>query len=200
VADVSGLRIEPVSGSALVPYLEPLADLRMTVFREWPYLYEGSRDYEMRYLDVYVRSPRSLVALAWDGEHCVGATSVLPLAEAEAEMQKPFRERGMPLERYAYFGESMLLAAYRGRGVGVRFFDLREAHARRLGLSHCVFCAVDRPASHPLKPADHVANDAFWSRRGYTRMESVTSEFRWPDVGEPEDSVKQLTFWQRVLA
>ena len=183
MADVSALRIEPVSGSALVPYLEPLADLRMTVFREWPYLYEGSRDYEMRYLDVYVRSPRSLVALAWDGEHCVGATSVLPLAEAEAEMQKP-----------------LLLAAYRGRGVGVRFFDLREAHARRLGLSHCVFCAVDRPASHPLKPADHVANDAFWSRRGYTRMESVTSEFRWPDVGEPEDSVKQLTFWQRVLA
>ena len=197
---MSGLRIEPVSGSALVPYLEPLADLRMTVFREWPYLYEGSRDYEMRYLDVYVRSPRSLVALAWDGEHCVGATSVLPLAEAEAEMQKPFRERGMPLERYAYFGESMLLAAYRGRGVGVRFFDLREAHARRLGLSHCVFCAVDRPASHPRKPVVHIANDAFWSRRGYTRMEGVTSEFRWPDVGEPEDSVKQLTFWQRVLA
>lgn len=194
------LRLESLSGLEISARLAALAEVRMAVFRDWPYLYEGSLDYELRYLDVYVRSPRSLVALVWDGDACVGATSMLPLAEAEAEMQKPFLDHCLPLERYAYFGESVLLPAYRGRGLGVRFFDLREAHASRLGLTHCTFCAVDRPPSHPLKPADYVANDAFWARRGYRRMEGMVSEFRWPDIGESQDSVKRLNFWQRVLA
>lgn len=194
------LRLESLAGAQIRAHLKPLAEVRMAVFRDWPYLYQGSLDYEMRYLDVYVRSPRSLVALVWDDDRCIGATSMLPLCDAEAEMQKPFLDRSLPLERYAYFGESVLLAAYRGRGLGVRFFDLREAHARALGLSHCVFCAVERPSSHPLRPADYTGNDAFWLRRGFRRMDGMVSEFRWPDIGETQVSVKRLTFWQRVLA
>jgi GNAT superfamily N-acetyltransferase len=197
---MSELRIESLSGSAITCQLQALAEVRMTVFREWPYLYEGSLDYEKHYLDVYLRCPRSLVVLVWDGERCIGATTMLPLMDASADAQKPFVEQGLPLERYAYFGESVLLPAYRGRGIGVQFFEHRERHARTLGLTHCTFCAVERPVTHSLKPADYVPNDAFWTHRGYQKLDAVTAEFSWPDIGETQSTTKRMIFWQRVLA
>ena len=37
----------------LESYLEDLAQLRIKVFRAFPYLYDGSIDYEMSYLETY---------------------------------------------------------------------------------------------------------------------------------------------------
>ena len=36
--------------------VEQVAALRITVFREWPYLYDGSVDYEARYLSAFAAS------------------------------------------------------------------------------------------------------------------------------------------------
>jgi GNAT superfamily N-acetyltransferase len=193
------LRIESLRGAEIARRLDPLASLRIVVFREWPYLYGGTRDYEAKYLDTYIRCPRSLAVLVWDGEQCVGASTVLPLAEAEAEAQQPFREGGHDLAAIDYFGESVLLRPYRGRGLGVRFFELREAHARELGLSTCAFCAVDRAADDPRKPAGYTGNEAFWTRRGYRRAPEIATSFSWPDIGQTEFTAKSMTFWLRRL-
>ena len=50
------LEIQVVSGQGLLPYVEAVAKLRMTVFREYPYLYDGSREYEQRYLQTYIEA------------------------------------------------------------------------------------------------------------------------------------------------
>lgn len=196
---MSELRVAALRGADIALKLEALADLRITVFREWPYLYEGSADYERQYLQPYLQSPQSLAILVWEAERCIGASTVLPLSDAEAPARQPFIEKGYALERIAYFGESVILRSYRGRGLGVKFFELREAHARELGLSICAFCSVDRPADHPARPADHVSNDAFWTRRGYRKLPALTASFSWPDIGEAHSSEKTLTFWLREL-
>jgi GNAT superfamily N-acetyltransferase len=196
---VAELRIESLRGEQIASQRDALAALRIEVFRDWPYLYEGSLDYEMRYLDTYMRAPNSLVLLVWDGAQCVGASTTVPLAEADPAMQLPFKLSRLPLDRIAYFGESLILRSHRGRGLGVKFFELREAHARELGLDRCAFCAVDRPADHPLRPADYVPNDAFWSRRGYRRVPELCASYRWTDIGEAESSEKPMTFWMRSL-
>lgn len=193
------VRIDCLRGEQVNAHLQGLAELRITVFREWPYLYEGSLDYERRYLDTYVRCPDSLVVLVRDGDRCVGASTVLPLVDAEPDMQAPFAERGMAIETLAYFGESLLLRDWRGRGLGVKFFDLREAHARSLGLSQATFCAVQRPDDHAARPADHVPNDAFWNRRGYAPVPGLHCHYHWPDVGESSPSSKPMQFWIRSL-
>lgn len=193
------LRSELLRGADIARQLEALADLRITVFREWPYLYEGSADYERQYLQPYLQSPRSLAVLFRDGEPCVGASTVLPLADAESAAQQPFLEQGYDVTRIAYFGESVILREYRGRGLGVKFFELREAHARELGLSVCTFCSVDRPGEHPARPRDYVPNDAFWTRRGYRKTPRLKASFSWPDIGEEASTAKTLTFWLREL-
>src|SRR5690242_19351414 len=47
------IRIERATGAAIEGYLDVLAALRIRVFREYPYLYDGSLAYEQEYLASY---------------------------------------------------------------------------------------------------------------------------------------------------
>jgi GNAT superfamily N-acetyltransferase len=118
-------------------------------------------------------------------------------ADAFAE---PFRARGYDVDHIFYFGESVLLREYRGQGIGHAFFDQREAHARGLGgYTHATFCAVVRPSDHPMKPANYVPLDAFWQRRGYTRMDGLVGSFSWRDIGDAGETAKPMQFWMKAL-
>ncbi|HSW13908.1 MAG TPA: GNAT family N-acetyltransferase [Solimonas sp.] len=193
------LTVDLLRGADIARHIDQLAQLRISVFREFPYLYDGTAEYEARYLQTYVGTPRSLIVLVRDGDRAVGASTCLPLAEAHAEMREPFLAAGLPLQDYHYFGESLLLRDYRGRGLGVRFFEERERHAQELGLHQATFCAVERAADHPLRPSGYAPNDAFWSHRGYQRDAALQCHMSWPDIGETGSSEKTLVFWRRSL-
>ncbi len=187
-------------GQEIAPHIDDLARLRIEVFRAFPYLYEGSTDYERNYLATYARSPESLFVLAVDGENVVGVSTGMPMDHETGAFRKPFVEDGWDPSRLFYFAESVLLPSYRGRGIGVRFFEEREAYARSLGrFGHCCFCAVERPADHPLRPAGYVPLHAFWNKRGYVHQPRLRTEFSWRDIGADEESAKPMSFWMKEL-
>ena len=192
--------VKTFSGAQIAPYLDAVAALRIAVFRDWPYLYAGDRDYEKHYLATYAKSPESLFVLAFDGERVIGASTGIPLADETAAFQKPFADRGIALGDVFYFGESVLLRDYRGHGLGHRFFDEREGYARRLGrFVLTAFCAVERGADDLRRPADYRGNDAFWSKRGYARQEDMFCELDWQEIGAAQPSLHRLRFWLRPL-
>jgi GNAT superfamily N-acetyltransferase len=183
--------------AAVVP---ALARLRIQVFRDWPYLYDGSLDYEQEYLAKFSESPGSVIVAAYDGDEIVGAATASPMVGHADEFAEPLRQRGYDIAHIFYCGESVLLKAYRGHGVGHAFFDHREAHGRALGgFAHVTFCSVVRPDDHPLKPADYVPLDAFWTRRGYARISGLMASFTWKDVDQPDKTAKSLQFWMKPL-
>lgn len=188
----------PYFGADITPVLSAVAALRIAVFREFPYLYDGTLAYEEEYLSTYAASPQCLVAVARDGDQIVGAATAMPLALAE-EAAAPFAAAGHDLSRVYYFGESVLLPAYRGRGLGHQFFDHREAAARRFGFDLAAFCAVVRPEDHPARPAQYVPHDAFWIKRGFTRRPELVAHFSWRDLGDPDETLKPLVFWTKPL-
>lgn len=191
--------VRRLTGPQVQPYLAQVACLRIAVFREWPYLYEGDMDYEREYLSTYTRSPDSVFVLAFDGEEVVGASTGVPLAHEEPAFREPFLARGIDVERVFYCGESVLLPRYRGRGLGHAFFDHREDHARGLGrFDRIAFCAVDRAADDPRRPAGHRGNEAFWRKRGYARQPGMTMHLDWPEPGAG-GTAHPLTFWLREL-
>ena len=197
---MSGVTIERVHGSDVLPYLDALASLRINVFREFPYLYEGSREYESDYLRSYARCPRSTVVLARAGERVVGASTAMPLPDHGEEGIVPALENAGFAPRYVYyFGESVLLADYRGQRIGHAFFDQREASARDYGMRVAAFCAVERPADHPARPEGYVSHDAFWEKRGYERRPDITASFSWHDIGAEEATAKPMVFWVKEL-
>ncbi|MED5390037.1 MAG: GNAT family N-acetyltransferase [Pseudomonadota bacterium] len=196
---MSHVEIRPVTGFSVEPWLDELAQLRIEVFRDFPYLYNGNLDYERRYLDRYAQSDRSVFVLALEFNRLIGAATALPLLEADAEFQAPFRQLGAELGSVFYFGESVLLKPYRGEGIGHRFFDLREQYAADFGFLHTAFCAVTRPQDHPARPADYRPLDDFWRGRGYFPQNQLIAHFDWTDVGESSPSRKALQFWLHSL-
>jgi len=62
------LEARVLTGAALEARLDEVARLRIAVFRDWPYLYEGSMDYERSYLSTYRTSPGAILVGAFDGD------------------------------------------------------------------------------------------------------------------------------------
>lgn len=191
------LAIRTLAPSEVHAYVDAVAALRVAVFREYPYRYEGSTAYERDYLSHYARSERAIVVLAEDGGRVVGAATGLPLPDADAAFRAPFERARIPTDEVFYFGESVLLPAYRGRGAGHRFFDERERHAARSGFRRTAFCAVDRPEDDPHRPEDYRPLDGFWKRRGYRRRSDLVAEFDWREIGDTRERTHRLTFWLR---
>ncbi|MDR0810374.1 MAG: GNAT family N-acetyltransferase, partial [Gemmobacter sp.] len=185
--------------AALDAALDDVARLRITVFRDWPYLYDGTLEYERDYLQTYRDSPGALLVGAFDGERLVGASTGTPMEDHAEDFAAALEPCGVPLDRIFYCAESVLLPAWRGRGLGHAFFDAREAHARALGRTHCAFCSVKRPDDHPMRPVTFRTNDAFWSKRGYAPLPGAMAEFSWRDLGDTEETRKPLQFWFRAL-
>jgi GNAT superfamily N-acetyltransferase len=194
------IEIRTFTGAQVEPYLDAVASLRIAVFRDWPYLYDGDAEYERKYLSTYSNSNRSLFVLAFDDGRIVGASTGIPLTDEVANFQKPFLDAGIALADVFYFGESVLLPECRGQGVGHRFFDERENYARRLGGFRMTgFCSVERSPDDPRRPAGFRGNDVFWNKRGYVRQNDMFCELEWKEIGQSEPSRKRLRFWLRPL-
>lgn len=197
-------RLETITGPQLGEYIAELARLRIQVFRAFPYLYDGDLDYEQKYLQTYLKCPDAAVVIAFDGDQVVGASSCLPMRDETPDFQQPFIEHAetlpFTLDSLFYCAESVLDPAYRGTGLGVAFFEKREQHARELGgFTHACFCAVDRPADHPLRPVGYQPLDSFWRNRGYEKS-TLTTEVEWKDIDQTASTLKTMTFWFKELA
>ncbi|MHC9236427.1 GNAT family N-acetyltransferase [Pseudooceanicola sp. 502str34] len=187
-----------LTGEALGAALDDVARLRIAVFRDWPYLYEGDLDYERRYLDVYTTETAVVVA-ALDAGRVVGVATGMGMEEADADFAAAFAGRTEKAGEVFYCAESVLLPEYRGQGLGHAFFDLREAHARALGRRWSAFCSVVRPSDHPARPEGYRPLDVFWRGRGYAPVEGAVARYHWTDVGAAEQTGKDLQVWMRAL-
>ena len=116
-----------------------------------------------------------------------------------AEFAEPFRKCGFDLSSIYYFGESVLLPQWRGRGIGHAFFDGREAAARERGFTTACFCAVIRPIDHPMKPAEYRPLDQFWRKRGYSPVDGLVANFEWDDLSDGQSVKHPMQFWLKTL-
>jgi GNAT superfamily N-acetyltransferase len=194
------LDVRSLTGDEIKTVLADLARLRITVFRDWPYLYDGTLAYEEEYLAKFAKAKGAVCVVARDGDLIVGASTAAPMIEHADEFGEPFRKAGYDLSKIFYCGESVLLKSHRGHGLGHAFFDHREAQARTLGgFTHSTFCRVVRPDDHPLKPKDYVPLDGFWRKRGYAPVDGIVATYSWKDVDRDEETIHPMQFWMKAL-
>lgn len=193
--------IKRLTGEDIPRYLPEVARLRIEVFREYPYLYDGDLEYEKNYLRTYASSAGSIIiaAIEADAGKVVGVSTGLPMTDADAAVQQTFVAKGHNLRDWFYHGESVLLPAYRGRGIGIQFFREREAHALGLNCLYAAFCGVVRPADHPRKPPNYAPLSDFWRKRGYRPMPGGQCFFHWKELGEPCEKEFSMAFWYKDL-
>lgn len=188
-------------GKDAEPYLNEIALLRIKVFSEWPYLYDGDVGYEKKYLTGYFKSKNSFIVLAKDDAgKIVGASTAILLSDSEIEFQKPFLEKNYNLKSVCYYGESVLLPGFRGQGTGKAFMNRREKFARSFpGVSYSAFCAVVRPKDHPKRDLNYRSLEPFWKSLGFSPVDGMYAHFSWKELGGTEEVRNTLQFWVKNL-
>ena len=205
-----GVALRPLEGAALRAALPDLARLRIAVFREWPYLYDGDARYEERYLAALADAPDAVIVGAFagpDGEtgdpgRMVGAATALPLAHADPAFRAAFEAAGHDPARWYYLAESVLDPRHRGRGIGVAFFAARERAGSEAGYDRFAFCAVERSERERRRQAAHSSAplpaplEGFWRRRGYAPTERL-ARYAWREVGAHYETEHVMRFWEK---
>jgi GNAT superfamily N-acetyltransferase len=199
MGDGREIAVQLLTGSAITDLLGDLATLRLDIFREYPYLYQGRREDELDYLKTYGEAPHACVVPAYDGKAVVGAATGMPLIHEDARMREAFAGTSFPLNELYYVGELLFYPDYRNRGLGRMLLAQLENYVRSLGSYRSLTCAtVERPDDHPLRPSDHIPITRFLSRTGFVRLPGVSTHFIWRET----DGVKRdhpMQFWIREL-
>jgi GNAT superfamily N-acetyltransferase len=192
--------VEVLHGSEILPVLDELARLRIHVFREWPYLYDGDWNNEREYLRAFSAARSSVMVLARDSRptpsKVVGVSTAMALADESEALRKPFSDAGYDVSQWFYLAESVLMEEYRGQGLGHAFFDEREAAGKRAGFHRFTFCAVQRAESDPRQPEATRSLTPFWHQRGYAPLE-VCCSLQWKEVGNATPTFQTLRFWAK---
>jgi len=193
------LRIIRVKGRDILPFISDLAQLRIQVFREYPYLYDGDVAYEEHYLSTYSACEESVLVLVFDNKQIIGASTAIPLEFEVMVFKKPFIDHQISVKDVFYLGESVLLPKYRGKKIYKHFFHERETAAKEYGAKLTAFCAVKRAKDDIRRPKTYQELDSVWEHFGYKKHADLCAYFKWKEIDVNEASDKPMEFWLKNL-
>ena len=193
--------IKTFTGPEAREHFRDLAHFRISLFKEFPYLYQGTEDYEKEYLETYFRSPNSHIILVYDRNKLIACSTGIPLTEEMKEIQEPFLKNNISPSAYFYIGEVLILPEYRGKGILRKFFEAHESYAHKKGLSRMVFMTVDRPNDHPHKPQNYRELKPIWNHFSYEKMQDgMKVNLSWNQIDSNDREVHNtLSLWEKIL-
>lgn len=190
--------IETYYGKECLVFCHEIASIRIQVFREFPYLYDGNYEYELEYLNTFFSSEKSILIIAKHKGTVIGISTGIPLKDETENIKSPWYKNGHPVEDIFYFGESAIEKTHRGYGIGHQFFKLREEWAKKNGYKKTTFCCIIRPEDHKHKPKNHKTPESFWNKLGYQKG-NITCILEWKEIDEEKESLKNLNFWHKKI-
>jgi GNAT superfamily N-acetyltransferase len=182
-----------IHGTEIKDHIEALGRFRIEVFSEYPYLYEGSLEYERKYLGRYARNPDSFLIMIDDKDGLVGVCTGVPLLEESLEFRKLFVEE--ELHEVYYIGEVMVRADCRGRGIGTNLLATALSTIDSEKYKTICLAAVDRGGNHPSRPARYTPPDSLWRKLGFAKYENLVVPFAWKDIGDKAETEKPMVVW-----
>ncbi|MBS0628498.1 MAG: GNAT family N-acetyltransferase [Verrucomicrobia bacterium] len=195
------MKIEIIQGREILTYIHKLATLRISVFREYPYLYDGTLDYEEEYLLMYVQSKESIWIVVEEKGKMIGAVTGLPLIDAIEEIKNPFLKDEKSIKDIFYLGEILLLKEYRKSGIGYELYRLFEKKVQSFEhYKKITLCEVKRPGSDVRRPDDYVPLDSLWNRQGFIKQGDKVSYLSWKEIGSEEEMQQPMVFWMKSFS
>jgi GNAT superfamily N-acetyltransferase len=186
-----------LQGNEIKDYVDELGRFRMEIFKEFPYLYEGSLEYERKYLSRYAGSSESVLILMKDARGLMGACTGIPLHDEDTDFVRPFQE--VDIEEIFYIGEVMVRADSRGKGLGTNLLSKMLDLITGSRFKIVCFYTVDRGTSHPLRPHNYKSPVRLWKKFGFVKDPEKLVYFRWKDLGNSIETDKPMNVWIKKL-
>ena len=188
-----------MQGSQIQEYLEKIAHLRLTIFKEFPYLYDGQLKDELEYLQHYAEQEQATAIIASCDDQLAGAVTAIPLQYESEEMTSPFSTMQYPVERTIYICELLFYPDYRNKGLGTRLLSRIEQHYRgQKNYQYLTSATVMRPDDHPHRPDGYVPIERFLQRNRFEKMPGVTTHFTWKEIDGARRN-HEMQFWIKTL-
>jgi GNAT superfamily N-acetyltransferase len=195
--------IKVLVDSELQKILPFIVEQRITLFREYPYLYEGNAKEENTYLTWFSKLPHSAVVVAYLGDDPVGfvtGTDFTAFSEHFEGSSDLFKRAGLNPWAYYYIAEIIILPSYRGNHLSKRLFDAIEAYAYKCGYTASCFVTESHDV-HPLKPKNYRSLEPLWADLGYAQS-SLFIHFSWLTIQPDTSGIQQehkLDYWLKDL-
>jgi GNAT superfamily N-acetyltransferase len=185
-----------VRGEAIQEFIPQIAKLRIEVFAEYPFLYQGDYESEEGYLKKFAASDEAVIVVAHEGNEVIGAATGCPFRDASDNVKEPFLIHHRNPSDYFYFGDLVILKAYRGRGIGRRFFEELEKHVASLGHYQysCLF-TINKPLDDPKRPKDYRSLSPFFKKAGFKEHPELTCSISYKEEGDDQKTPKEMVFW-----
>lgn len=187
------MEIEVIGGEKIRDVIDELGNFRITIFKEYPYLYDGDLDYERKYLSRYSSISDSILLLVRDKEGILGASTGIPIVNDEPEFTEPFKDKN--IGEIFYIGELMIRKDNRSKGIGTLLLkNMLDLINKNQFKTVCLY-TVDRGNSHPLKPDFYQSPDSLWRKFGFEKHSSHIVYFSWRDLGNVAETEKPMNVW-----
>ncbi len=197
-------QIKSFKGKEILPFIDELGSLRVKIFREFPYLYDGDLETERRYMSGFANSNKSVLIAVFLQEQMVGfiigtaLDSGLPIT---ADAHDLFSSKNLPVNNYYYIGDLVLLEEHRSFGLATKLLKLIETFAADNGYCSTCFLTVFREPDHPLKPKGYKDTARLWEFRKTKKM-NLSISYPWRTfISESESVMLQntLDFWEKDI-
>lgn len=194
------MKLQVIRGHQFQKYLHAVADLRMSIFREYPYLYDSDMQSELDYLKGYSTSKNSLLIIVQDQEKVVGALTGIPLGEMDKAFLPPFVKGHLPIRSIFYLGEMLLLKEYRGKKLGYKMYKTFEDLVKQTGQYKMIAIAeVIRDKNDPRKPKHYIPARKLWEKLGFVEHPEMIMQFSYKQVDSAGKVPNSLVFSFREL-
>lgn len=191
-------------GSNARQYIDLVSQLRITAFKEYPYLYEGNLDYEREYMGGYTADMQAMITIATLDGKIVGVATGIPLvsnSDIVKDAKATFETHHLNPQDYYYYGEVIVMPEYKGNGLAKKLFDAQDEKIKEWGYKHTCILTVMRDENHPQKPIGYKLTDSVWAKMGFFKM-ALKANYHWPTI-KPDQSVveceHEMQFWQKNL-
>ena len=198
VRSASGLlELRALEGPVAARWLDDIVRIRVELYREFPYLYDGDAAREALCLRTYLECGEAVFLAAFDGDRMAGFSSSIPLAMEDEALTEPFRRAGLDPADYLYIGEMLVEAPWRSWKLLWEHKKYHEARARALHLKYVAMVTVDRAENHPLRPRRYKPLEHIIHYCGYEKIRDLSVSMRWPRADSGSERANRLSVWRR---
>lgn len=182
-------------------YSQQMARVYINMFKEFPYLYEGSIvECEKNYLEGYFISNLSRILLLFKNERVVGVSVSLPVDEVkETKIKSTFLKKQLDTSKYFYIGGTVIEEPFRSLELIRTISKYHETHAKNNGYSQLVFVTVKRNPFHPSQTVNYRTLEPIWQHLGYSLVEGIEVKDKWKQADTHQEEENTLHIWTKAV-
>ncbi len=187
------IHIEVFKQQETQPYLRLLSQMRLSEYKEFPYLYVGNMEEDFANTN-YFTFKDGLLVIAFEGKTVVGMYSGMPMSTPSSFLQDRSAQlagEGVDINRCFYASDLIVHPHFKRQGIGGQLLKRLFQEVKVMGYDTMMGVISLRPLNHILRPKDYFDTDSIWEKYGYKKSPLVFS-LTYP-TRQADDTVKLET-------